>query len=361
VKRNEKMRVLVAMSGGVDSSVAAMLLVEAGFCVVGVSMNLFTCNRIAASSCCSPLDRRDAAEVCRELGIEHHVLDCRREFSEEVIAPFVSEYLKGRTPSPCISCNERIKFRILLNRASFFGADVIATGHYARIEYDGGVYHLAKGSDELKDQSYFLYMLGQSELSRILFPVGGLSKKEVRKLANERGIATCEKPESQEICFIPDGDYAAFVETRAGAVLKGPGDFVDAQGRVLGRHSGIHAYTIGQRRGLGFGIGKRQYVVAIDPLKNEVVLGSGDMLMKKGMLISKVCWTMEKHKKGGRADVKIRSMDRGTPAKIMPEGEGLVKVVFDRPVRAVAPGQVAVFYEGNEVLGGGFIERAFDD
>lgn len=356
MSHSKKGRALVAMSGGVDSSVAAMLLKDEGYEVTGVSMNLLSCHRLETTTCCSAEDRRDAADVCRQLGVPHHVVDYRAEFKDKIIDPFVEEYLKGRTPSPCILCNEHMKFQMLFEEAVRLDADFVATGHYSRIVEDDLGFHLLKGRDESKDQSYFLFILGQRELSKLLFPVGGFSKQEVRDYASERGIRTHEKPESQEICFVPNDDYVSYIEEVAGDRIMGPGNFVDEEGCVLGRHAGIHAYTIGQRRGLGFGIGKRQYVIGIDPEKNEIVLGSDEALLEKAMLVKRIKWTGAAGKDVRSAEVKIRSTDSGSSAKLIAEGEDALKIVFDEPVRGIAPGQAAVFYDGDEVLGGGWIE-----
>ncbi|MBT3180953.1 MAG: tRNA 2-thiouridine(34) synthase MnmA [Deltaproteobacteria bacterium] len=349
------MKVLVAMSGGVDSSVAAYLLKEEGHEVIGVSMNLLTCHRTGEVSCCSAEDRRDARKICDQLGISHYVLDYRARFREKVIDPFVEEYLVGRTPSPCILCNEHIKFAELFAEAEKMGADYVATGHYARIEKDGDRYRFFKGADPKKDQTYFLFMLGQDELARLLFPVGKMTKEESRRVAVREKLATMEKPESQDVCFVPDGDCASFIEERAGNRVKGSGDFVSMAGEVIGRHRGIYAYTIGQRRGIGFGVGERQYVVRIDPIKNEVVLGSKDDLRRMDLIVRDPSWVYENMSTRKDVVVKIRSAHAGVPADLNALNDGSVEVLFKKPVEGVAPGQAAVFYDGEEVLGGGWI------
>ena len=348
-------KVLVAMSGGVDSSVAAALLCEQGYKVMGTSMRLTSCNRPGASSCCSAQDRLDAKEVCTRLGIEHRVVDYRPIFRERVIEPFVQEYLSGRTPSPCILCNQRIKFLALLGDADRLGAGRVATGHYARIVDDGSRLRLLAGRDETKDQSYFLLGLTQQELARLLFPLGSMTKDEVRAFAAAKGLPTSEKDESQEVCFVRDGKYVSFVEECASQRLPGPGNFVDVRGRVLGRHGGIHAFTIGQRRGFGFGMGRRRYVVRVDARRNEVVLGSNDDLMQREMTVRDITWVHPSLSDSPNATVKIRSTHAGAQAKLEPTDDGSVRVIFDEPIRAIAPGQAAVFYRGDEVLGGGWI------
>jgi len=343
------------MSSGVDSSVAALLLKERGYDVIGASMNLLTCHRDRDRSCCSAEDRRDARLVCSQLNIPYHVFDYRALFREKVIAPFVEEYLEGRTPSPCILCNEHLKFSAFFEEADRLGARYVATGHYARIVQNGDAVHLLKGMDAGKDQSYFLFPLKQKELSRLLFPLGEMTKDESRNLASAAGLSTHEKPESQDICFIQDDDYVSFVEEAAGSRLMGPGNFVDRDGTVLGRHGGIHAYTIGQRRGLGFGLGRRQYVVKIDPGRNEVVLGNDDDLKRSELVVRNVSWVRGDRAETREASVKIRSTHDAVDAGIEVLGDDSVIVHFREPVRAIAPGQAAVFYDGDEVLGGGWI------
>jgi len=349
-------KILVAMSGGVDSSVAALLLKQAGYDVIGASMHLYSCNRAGAKSCCSAKDRLDARGVCERLKIPFVSLDYRDAFKDKVIGPFIDEYQKGRTPSPCILCNQYMKFEALLGEASRLGADAIATGHYARIEKRGEAHSLLRGLERKKDQSYFLFTLSGGELKRIQFPVGGLTKEEVRKIAKENGLPTSEKPESQEICFVPDGDYAAFVEDVRPSGIMGPGDFVGIDGKILGRHRGIHNYTIGQRRGLGFGVGKRQYVVKIDPLRNEVVLGTNENLTRREMTVRAVSWVNQDFRARKNVQVQIRSAHGAAGAAIEHLNDNEARVVFEKQQRAIAPGQAAVFYDGDEVLGGGWID-----
>lgn len=344
------------MSGGVDSSVAASLLMEKGYEVVGVSMNFLSCDRPIDRSCCSARDREDARLVCEALRIKHYTVDCRSVFNVAVITPFVDEYLRGRTPSPCILCNEYIKFKVLLDEAEKKGANYIATGHYARISPNGEYYKLLTASDSSKDQSYFLFRLSQKELPRLLFPLGNLTKAEVRNIAADKMIPTHKKPESQEVCFVPDDNYVTFIENSAPERISGEGDFVDTKGNILGRHKGIHAYTIGQRRGLGFGIGRRQYVVRIDPVGNQVVLGNDGDLMREDMIVRDVGWVSGRAHEKNTATVRIRSTHKGGAARLESLGNNITRVHFNSPERAVAPGQAAVFYDGEEVLGGGWIE-----
>lgn len=344
------------MSGGLDSSVAAAILKDRGYEVVGVSMNLMTCSNMDGPGCCSAKDREDARRVCEQLEISHYVIDARARFHESVIMPFVKDYISGRTPSPCILCNRHIKFSMLMEEAEKIGAQFVATGHYARVVERDGRYFLMRALDRIKDQSYFLFGMTKRELARTIFPLGDTTKKEARLIAKERGLPTHVKPESQEICFVPDGDYAGFIEASAGLDIRGHGNFVDAKGTIVGRHRGIHAYTIGQRRGLGFGIGKRQYVVRIIPDRNEVVLGTSDDLLRSRIIVRDVSWINGSIPGPGEVAVRIRSTHHGEIATIKPLDDGSVLVKFDKPVSAAAPGQAAVFYSGDIVQGGGWIE-----
>jgi len=347
--------VLLAMSGGVDSSVAAALLKNEGYRVTGISMNMLNCMVAEGGNCCSASDRMDARKICEGLGLLHLTLDCRENFRRDIILPFIEEYLSGRTPSPCVSCNSRIKFPELMENADKHGIEYISTGHYARIEKRGGVYRLLRSVDEIKDQSYFLFELDQEILSRLIFPVGGMMKKDVRRIAVDMNLSIADKADSQEICFVSDGSYSMFLEEHAGSDISGHGNFVDVDGNVLGSHSGIHSYTIGQRRGIGFGTGSRRYVVAIDSKRNEVVLGNNDDLMKSEAIIENVNWIYAPVSNGKAISVKIRSRHAGAGAKLYYIDEGVVRLEFDSPVRAITPGQAAVFYDGDEVLGGGWI------
>ncbi len=358
-------RILAAMSGGVDSSLAAALLREAGADVSGASMRLLPAEQNAeeffSGSCCSIKDMEDAGRVCAGLGISWTGFHMEQEFEEHVILPFIRAYENGETPNPCIECNRFLKFELFLKRALSMGFDLIATGHYARVvkEGDSGRFSLFKGRDPLKDQSYVLYMLTQEELSHLVLPLGELTKEEVRELAKARGLPNAEKKESQDICFIPDGDYAAFMEARRGSPYP-PGDFLDTAGKRLGRHKGQIAYTLGQRRGLGIALGERTFVVAKDPEKNTVTIGEERLLMAEGLLADRFNWIMPAPKPGEEFPclVKTRYRQREVPARAVLLETGEVSVRFDTPVRAVTPGQAAVLYDGDRVLGGGTIRQA---
>jgi len=350
-------RVLVAMSGGVDSSVAAALLVEQGFEVVGVTMRLSG----GGSRCCSLDDVEDARRVAARLGIRFYVADYAEEFRREVMEPFADAYLAGRTPIPCVACNGRFKFHRLLERARALGADTVATGHYARLERDpaSGAIALLRGADPAKDQSYFLFDLGPAQLASAHFPVGALDKREVRARARELGLATADKPESMEICFVPDGDYAAVVESLRPGAAPGPGDVVDEAGRPVGRHRGVHRFTVGQRRGLDVALGERVYVKALDATHNRVVVAPRERLAARGTRLRATSWVAGAPPPAPvRAQVRVRHRHAGAAACVEPEAGGAATVRFDVPVEAVTPGQAAVFYDGERVLGGGWIEEA---
>ncbi len=351
------------MSGGVDSSVAALLLKQAGYDVVGLSLRLYRCPSERTHGCCTAADRRDARVVCECLGIPHHVVDATEAFHREVIAPFIAAYLSGRTPSPCIACNEHVKFPWLVREARTLGADRVATGHYARIERDAdGAPSLLRATDTAKDQSYFLFSIGRDVLERLVLPVGGLRKSEVRRIAREHGLPVGDKPESQEVCFVPPEGYAAFIESQAPDRLPGRGRFVDTEGRELGTHPGVHAFTVGQRKGLGLGGGPRRHVTRIVPERNEVVLGGTADLMRADFTVSDVHLlddTLARDLEAGanpRVRVQIRSRHRAAPARLALVSPGRIRVALDEPQSAVAPGQAAVFYGGRRVLGGGFID-----
>lgn len=349
-------RVVVAMSGGVDSSVAAAILKDQGWDVVGVSLLLSGPSGEGGSrSCCSVEDFRDARRVADRLKIPYYVFDFQEEFRSSVTERFASDYLSGRTPNPCILCNRDLKFDLLRRRALTMGADWIATGHYARIEWDQETSRgrLLKALDSDKDQSYFLFSLSQAELSRTLFPLGTLSKSEVRGLARRFELPVAAKRESQEICFVPGRRYCEFVERMAPPGAIRPGAIVDDQGRVVGKHGGIHRFTVGQRRGLGVAAGRPLYVTAIDASRNIVKIGPRGRLHSSGLLAEEVNWILEPF--SGMARVKTRYRQTSFAATISPlEGRKAV-VRFLEHFPAVAPGQAAVFYRGDEVLGGGFI------
>ena len=352
-------RVVVAMSGGVDSSVAALLLKQQGYDVVGVTLRLWSVEDEAAAPlnkrCCSVEDVQDARRVCDAIGARHYYMNFEREFQQHVIDYFVREYDRGRTPHPCLACNDKIKFDFLLRRAMFMDADYIATGHYARIRRDSKRTRLLKGIDASKDQSYVLFTLRQSELQRLLLPVGEYPKSDIRRIAADAGLPVADKPDSQEICFIPDGDYRKFVGER---VMPKPGDLVDVDGNVLGRHPGIQFFTIGQRRGLGLqgNTGSPMYVTAIDADANRVVLGRHEDLMRRELWASRLNYISgEPPDKPVEVTAKIRYKANEEPATLTPHGDW-AELRFHGPQRAVTPGQAVTFYQGEEIIGGGIIE-----
>jgi tRNA-specific 2-thiouridylase len=358
------MRIVVAMSGGVDSSVAAALLVEQGHEVIGLSMQLYDASETAGGerafgSCCSIDDLHDARRVAAAIDIPHYILNFEQQFQEQVVGNFVGEYAAGRTPLPCAHCNSDLKFATLLDRSRGLGADVLATGHYARVERQPSGRHLLKrGADASKDQSYFLFALTQDQLSRAVFPVGDRAKHDVRGYAQRRGLPVAAKPDSQEICFIPDHDYASFVTRQSPETARG-GAILDESGRVLGHHGGIHRFTIGQRKGLGLPTsptGKPLYVLALRPEMQEVVVGPKRSLERAHLTVSGVNWIDEVPHTPRRACVQIRHRHQPAPATVRATGDGHAEVVFDAPQIAVTPGQAAVFYDGDVVLGGGWID-----
>jgi tRNA-uridine 2-sulfurtransferase len=352
------------MSGGVDSSTAAVLLKEQGLDIVGLSMQLWNQRRVLngeeetiarSGRCCSIDDIWDARRVSQHLGIPFYVLNLEDQFESTVIAPFVSSYLKGETPSPCILCNNYVKFHHLVDRAAQIGADRVATGHYARVRFDEatGRWRLLRGADRRKDQSYFLFGLTQGQLSKTLFPLGELSKPEVRDIARRAGIPTYDKPESQEICFVQGNSYAEFVEKYSG-VGAHQGEIVNEGGSAVGVHDGIHKYTIGQRKGVG-AAGKRQYVTQIEPELNRIVIGDNSALLRKTFTVRDTNWmAIAKLDEPMRCEVQIRNRFEPQPATVREE-DGRVVVEFDQPQRAVTPGQGAVFYWDDVVVGGGWI------
>jgi tRNA-specific 2-thiouridylase len=342
-------RVLVAKSGGVDSSMTAALLQQEGMDVEGVTMKL------TAGLCC---DIGSAQAVCRHLRIPHRMVDAQAEFSQNIISGFISEYRRGRTPNPCIACNDIIKFRLLLQYARTNGFDYLATGHYARIERDAlsSRFLLKKGIDEGKDQSYFLYRLTQDQMQNVLFPLGGMRKTEVRTRARELALPAAERPESQEICFVPENDYRVFLKEYAPETMRS-GELVLTDGKVVGTHAGIASFTVGQRRKLGVAAGERLYVVRLEPERNRVVLGKLHELETRTMTVSNPSFILfDDLQSPMRVTVKIRYRSPFVPSVIEPVGLDRIRVVFDGPVTAVCPGQAAVFYDGDLVVGGGIIE-----
>jgi len=357
------MRIVVAMSGGVDSSVAAALLAEQGHDVIGLSMQLYDQSegQTAFGSCCSIDDLHDARRVAAAIHIPHYILNFERQFEETVISNFVGEYAHGRTPLPCTHCNSSLKFAALVDRARGLGADAVATGHYARVNRDeSGRFRLRRGIDPSKDQSYFLFSLTQDQLARAVFPVGDRAKDAVRAYARERALPVAEKADSQEICFIPDHDYARFVEGRA-PETRHEGTIVDEDGRALGRHDGIHRFTVGQRKGLGLASmspasSTPLYVLQLRPSERTVVVGPKASLERTTLTASGVNWIACEPAAPLRASVQIRHRHQAAAATVRAAGECRAEVAFDLPQLAVTPGQAAVFYDGDEVLGGGWID-----
>ena len=356
-----KGRVVVAMSGGVDSSVAALLLRDEGYDVIGITMRLWTLERddlpVSNRTCCSVEAVDDAARVSQVLGIPWYQMNFEESFKANVVDYFVDEYARGRTPHPCVACNQQVKFATLMEKAVALGADYLATGHYARIVRDEGRYRLLRAIDPSKDQSYVLYGLGQNDLRRVLLPLGQYEKPEIRRLAQEAGLAVANKPDSQEICFIPDNDHRRFLSERLDAA---PGPFVDRSGNVLGMHRGIPYYTVGQRQGLGLVTGQRLYVLAIEPDSNTVVVGSEDGLYAGALVAEDVTFVSGYAPEGPLPiTAKIRYKSATAEGVLLPGLEGY-EVRFREPQRAITPGQPVVFYHGEEVLGGGFIRAALN-
>jgi tRNA-uridine 2-sulfurtransferase len=353
------MRIVVAMSGGVDSSVAAALLADEGHDVVGLSMQLYdqTDSQTSFGSCCSLDDLHDARRVAAAINIPHYIVNFERQFTEQVVANFVHEYAAGRTPLPCAHCNSELKFATLLDRARGLDADYVATGHYARVAMDDrGRYLLKRGADAAKDQSYFLFSLDQGQLSRALFPIGHLDKGAVRAYARDRKLPVAEKPDSQEICFVPDNDYSSFV-TRHVPDVPADGLIVDINGRVLGNHRGIHRFTVGQRRGLGISSTIPLYVLELNAADRTVVVGPREELKKQSLTASGVNWIVDDPPDDEvRVTAQIRHRHSPAPARVRSLAPGRAALVFDEPQSAITPGQAVVFYDGETVVGGGWID-----
>lgn len=350
--------VLVAMSGGVDSSVAACLLLESGHDVLGSHLKLVHLDGVE-HGCCGPAAEADARAVAAHAGFDFEVVDLSAAFEERVVADYVGEHERGRTPNPCVRCNERIKFGAFLDRARTLGADFVATGHYARrVRHPDGTWRLRRGVDQDKDQSYVLHTLGQEELAMSLLPIGEQTKAETRAHARRLGLPVASKPDSQDLCFVPQADGGAFLEARAPHLVR-EGEVVDPEGRVLGSHEGSHRFTVGQRRGLGISTGERTYVLEVDGAANRVVVGPGELLARRGLEAERVSWVVRPPEGPIEIDVRIRYRGEDAPAIVEPLPGSRARVEFRAPQRAVAPGQSVVFYAEDEVLGGGVIDTVF--
>jgi tRNA-specific 2-thiouridylase len=392
-----KERIVIAMSGGVDSSTSAAILKDEGYDVIGISMQIWDYSAESTErfgTCCSLDDINDARRVAEKLGIPFYVLNLEEDFKKKVVDYFISEYMRGKTPNPCIPCNQRLKFDILLNYAAKIGASKVATGHYAKVVEEGGRYFIKRGVDKNKDQSYFLFNLTQEQLDKALFPLGDWTKSEIRNMAKSFGLKIAEKEESQEICFVPDNNYAEFIRKRVNKDEVEDGEVVTTDGKVIGRHKGLPFYTIGQRKGLGISSRRPLYVSEIDTENNRLVVDEGEALLRREFIVENVNWSInppsppflpspappseggdKEEVKGGqgggiRALTQIRyrhpaSESEITPLSPLPFGERIevrgdaVKVIFDEPQRAITPGQAAVFYDGDKLIGGGWIRETF--
>ena len=358
---SEKKRIVVAMSGGVDSSVAAALYKEQGHEVIGMTMQIWDYSKFTApdgetfGSCCSLDDVYDARRVADQLGIPFYVVNFEAHFQQTVIDKFCDDYFAGRTPNPCVLCNQVLKFELLLRKARELEADWLVTGHYARLQEEGGRSYLVKGRDVNKDQSYFLFTLTQEQLRFVRFPLGGMTKDEVRGHASRLGLRVAEKAESQDICFVPDGDYVRFLEEERGSGTMN-GEIVHVSGKVLGTHQGTYRYTIGQRKGLGLSWPEPLYVVGIDAAKKQVVVGEQQHLAATELVIDDVNWFIPTPIDEFIASCRIRYRHQETPARIIPLDDGQVRIIFDQPQTGVTPGQAAVIYQADRVLGGGWIQ-----
>ena len=356
------MKALIGMSGGVDSSVAALLMLEKGFACIGATMRLYGGDSVSpegSKTCCSLDDVEDARAVAHRLGIRHYVFNFTEEFRRQVMDKFVDTYYDGGTPNPCIDCNRYLKFGKLLQRAEELGCDTVVSGHYARVERDpdSGRYLLKRAADRAKDQTYFLACLTQEQLSRIQFPLGELTKEEVRRIAEAHGFVNARKHDSQDICFVPGGDYTAFLTEYTGKPLE-PGDFLNQQGQIVGRHRGTVCYTIGQRKGLGISLGEPAYVTGKDMAAGTVTVGPNEALFSRELWAKDwVFFPFEELKEPMAVTAKIRHSQFDQPATVYPEENGLARVVFDEPQRAISPGQAVVLYRGDTVIGGGTIVK----
>jgi tRNA-specific 2-thiouridylase len=360
---DNKPSVLVGMSGGVDSSTAAALLQRDGYEVVGITMQIWHRSSAledagAMQGCCTIDAVDDARRVAARLGIPYYVPNFRSEFADAVVDDFAQEYLAGRTPNPCVRCNQFVRFDGLLRRADELGIEYVATGHYARVAWDAerGEFVLMKAMDGRKDQSYMLHTLQQEHLRRVLFPLGGLTKPETRALARELGLLVADKPDSQEICFVAGDNYREFLAQYAGVAAR-PGEIVDRQGTMVGRHEGVHAFTVGQRKGLGLAAPEPRYVIELRPRENQVVVGSRDEAACSGLVCSRLSFTGRQPEADFRCGIKIRYRSSEQPGRVRLAGDDAAEIEFDEPVWGASPGQLAVFYDSERVIGGGTIDR----